>query len=72
MSECYYYEHLKLPNGTLDPSIDHLYVLTMHESHRIPLIKEQVKKAGIVSNVMIQYNYGYKKVTKTWMNRNQI
>lgn len=64
MSECYYYEHLKLPNGTLDPSIDHLYVLTMHESHRIPLIKEQVKKAGIVSNVTIQYNYGYKKCNK--------
>lgn len=64
MSECYYYEELKLPRGTLDSSIDHLYVLTMHESSRIPQIKDQVKNAGIVSNITIQYNYGYKKCNK--------
>ena len=64
MSDCYYYEYIKLPSGSLDPSIDHLYVLTMHESPRIPVIKDQVKKAGIVSNVTIQYNYGYKNCHK--------
>jgi hypothetical protein len=36
----------------------------MHESPRIPQIKDQVKRAGVVSNVTIQYNYGYKKCDK--------
>jgi hypothetical protein len=64
MSECYYYEHLNLPSGSLDPSIDHLYIITMHESPRIKDIKDQAKRSGIVSNVTIQYNYGYKKCDK--------
>lgn len=64
MSECYYYEEYTLESGSLDPSVDHLYVLTMHESPRINKLKEQINKAKVVSNITIQYNYGYKKCQK--------
>jgi hypothetical protein len=64
MSSCYYYEELKLLDGSLDPSVDHLYVLTMHGSSRINQIKDQISKAKVVSNITIQYNYGYKNCRK--------
>jgi len=64
MKECYYYEEYTLESGSLDPSVDRLYVLTMHESPRIHKIKEQIHKAKVVSNITIQYNYGYKNCHK--------
>jgi len=64
MKECYYYEEYTLESGGLDPNVDRLYVLTMHESPRIHKIKEQIHKAKVVSNITIQYNYGYKNCHK--------
>lgn len=64
MSDCYYYKNFTLPRGSLDPSIDCMYILIMHGSDNETAIKKEIERAGIVSNVIFQYNLGYKKCNK--------
>lgn len=63
-SACYYYRSETLPDGSLDSSVDCTYVLLMVGSKREHQIREQVRKAGLTSTVIFQYNYGYKKCDK--------
>ena len=67
MSECYYYKNYTLPVGTLDSSIDCMYVLIMDGSEQYKSIKKEIEKAGIVSEVIFQFNLGYKKCNKNLM-----
>jgi hypothetical protein len=51
-------------SGSLDSCVDCTYVLIMEGSKRESLIKDQVKRAGITSRIILQYNPGYKKCNK--------
>jgi hypothetical protein len=61
---CYYYEEFHVTQGSLDPSIDCTYVLIMHGSPRKEQIYQNIVKANLTTNVVFQYNYGYKKCDK--------
>ena len=63
-SSCYYYEEVYTERGNLDPSIDCTYVLIMHDSPRKQQIYQNVMKSHLTTNVIFQYNYGYKKCDK--------
>ena len=62
---CYYYEDFHVTQGNLDRSIDCTYVLIMHGSPRKEQIYNNIVKSNITTNVIFQYNYGYKKCDKT-------
>lgn len=62
---CYYYEEFHVTQGNLDQSIDCTYVLTMRGSPRKEQIYNNIVKSNITTNVIFQYNYGYKKCDKT-------
>lgn len=64
MSGCYYHKHYTLPKGNYDTSIDCTYVLLMVGSDREEQILEQIKNAEITTDVILQYNHGYKKCDK--------
>ena len=61
---CYYYEEFRVTQGSLNPSVDCTYVLIMHGSPRKEQIYKNVVKSNITTNVIFQYNYGYKKCDK--------
>ena len=61
---CYYYEDFHVTQGSLDPSVDCTYVLIMHGSPRKEQIYQNIVKANLTTNVVFQYNYGYKKCDK--------
>ena len=62
---CYYYEEFHITQGNLDPSIDCTYILIMHGSPRKEQIYQNVVKSNLTTNVVFQYNYGYKKCEKS-------
>lgn len=61
---CYYYEEFHVTQGSLDPSVDCTYVLIMHGSPRKQQIYQNIVKSNLTTNVVFQYNYGYKKCDK--------
>ena len=61
---CYYYEEFHVTQGSLDPSVDCTYVLIMHGSPRKEQIYQNIVKSNLTTNVVFQYNYGYKKCAK--------
>lgn len=64
MSDCYTLKEVVGPPGSFDSIIDCTYVLIMEGSKREGQITEHVMKAGLTSNVLFQYNKGYKKCKK--------
>lgn len=63
-SPCYYYEQFYVAEGNLDPSVDCTYVLIMHGSPRKEQIYQNIVKSNLTTNVIFQYNYGYKNCEK--------
>ena len=65
MTNCYYYDEYTLGSvGSLDSVVDCTYVLIMTNSSRKEQIKQQLQYAGLTSNIIFQYNRGYKTCDK--------
>lgn len=64
MSDCYYTKSYTIDKGNYDGVIDCTYILLMENSKREEQIIQQVKKAQVTNQVVIQYNKGYKNCDK--------
>tara|TARA_Y100000389_G_scaffold189167_1_gene212603 strand:+ start:208 stop:1062 length:855 start_codon:yes stop_codon:yes gene_type:complete len=67
MNECYTYETLNYKKGLFDESIDVTYIITMEESiERHEHIRNELMKHKPTSQVIIVFNKGYKKCSKSY------
>ena len=64
MSDCYYTKSYTIDNGNYDGVVECTYVLLMENSEREEQILRQIEEAQITSQVVLQYNKGYKKCEK--------
>lgn len=64
MSDCYYTKSYTIDNGNYDGVVECTYVLLMENSEREEQIIRQIEEAQITSQVVLQYNKGYKKCEK--------
>ena len=65
MSECYHNIKINLDTpGKLDSCVDVTIILTMEDSDRHEQIMNEVTKASLTSNIIVQVNKGYKKCNK--------
>ena len=65
--DCYTYETLHYEKGLFDKSVDVTYILTMdHAVDRHVRIREQLNQHHPTARVVIIYNKGYKKCSKTY------
>lgn len=60
---CYNYEKIRSTNS-LFPIVECTYVLIMNSSKYEKRVREQLKKYPISSNILLQWNKGYKKCNK--------
>ncbi len=63
-SKCYYYKYLKSEKGLLDNIVDAVFILLMENSPREKNVLAQLQKYKLHSNVIIQYNLGFKNCSK--------
>lgn len=65
MSDCYHNIKINLDTpGKLDSCVDVTIILTMEDSDRHEQIMNEVTKASLTSNIIVQVNKGYKKCNK--------
>lgn len=63
-SKCYYYKYLKSEKGLFDNIVDAVFILLMENSPREKNVLEQIQKYKLHSNIIIQYNIGFKNCGK--------
>lgn len=62
--QCYYYKYIKQENGIFENTVDAVFVLLMENSKREDSVKNQLSKYNLHSNIIIQYNKGFKSCKK--------
>jgi len=61
---CYHYKYLKGDEGIFENLVDAVFILLMENSEREKNVMEQLNKYKLHSNIIIQYNKGFKKCSK--------
>lgn len=61
---CYYYKYIKQENGIFENIVDAVFIILLENSDREENVYNQLKKYNIHSNVIIQYNKGFKLCKK--------
>lgn len=64
--KCYYYEKIEKQKktGIFDNVIDAVFIILLEGSKREENVRKQLKEYNLHSNIIIQYNKGYKKCNK--------
>ena len=64
--KCYYYEKIERQKtkGIFDNVIDAVFIILLEGSKREENVRKQLKEYNLHSNIIIQYNKGYKKCNK--------
>lgn len=63
-SHCYYYKYIKQKNGLFENIVDVVFILLMEGSKRENNVYLQLNKHNLHSNIIIQFNKGFKHCKK--------
>ena len=69
---CYYYKYIKQKNGLFENIVDAVFILLMEGSKREENIFKQLNKYNLHSNIIIQYNKGFKSCKKKLMEQKTV